>query len=92
VKSRTTARFRRAFDALPDEVKSRARRAYRRFQADPFHASLQFKQVHAARPVFSVRIGLAYRALCVKEEDALIWYWIGAHDDYMRLISGREGV
>ncbi len=40
----------------------------------------------------SVRTGLAYRALCVKEEDALIRYWIGAHDDYMRLISGREGV
>jgi hypothetical protein len=45
------------------------------------------KQVHATRPIFSVRVGLGYRALGVREGDEMIWFWIGSHADYDQLLS-----
>jgi hypothetical protein len=87
VKSHTSARFRSALDALPARVQQSARRAYRVFLDDPRHPSLQYKQVHPTRPIFSARVALGYRALCVREGDDLIWFWIGSHSDYDRLLS-----
>jgi hypothetical protein len=87
VNSRTTERFRRSFDQLPEHIQHRARLAYDVFRDDPYHPSLQFKKVHATRPIFSVRVGLAYRALGIREGDAMIWFWIGSHADYDQLVS-----
>ncbi len=67
--SRTSLRFRLAFGRLPARVQRRARAAYRVFLRDPTHPSLRFKLVHADRPIYSVRIGLAYRALGVRDDD-----------------------
>ena len=85
--SHTSARFRAAFQALPERVQQSGRRAYRLFLKNPQHPSLQFKQVHPSRPIFSVRVALGYRALAVREEDDLVWFWIGSHADYDRLLS-----
>jgi len=38
------------------------------------------------RPIFSARVGLGYRALAVRNGDALIWFWIGSHADYDKLL------
>ena len=84
--SRTSARFRLAFRRLPARVQRRARAAYRLFRQEPSHPSLRFKLVHPSRPIYSVRIGLAYRALGVREGDEIIWFWIGSHTDYDRLL------
>jgi hypothetical protein len=85
--SRTTARFRAAFAALPEPIRQRAKRAYALFRENPQHPSLRYKQVHATRAIFSVRIGSGYRALAVREGDDIIWFWIGTHDDYDVLLS-----
>ena len=85
--SRITRRFRRAFVELPDNVKEQARDAYRLFRGNPHHPSLRFKQVHPTDPVYSVRIGLGYRAVGIREGDTIYWYWIGSHAEYNRLIS-----
>ena len=85
--SRVTGRFRRAFAELPDEMKERAREAYRLFRDNPYHPSLRFKRVHPTDPIYSVRIGLGYRAVGALEGDTIYWYWIGGHADYDRLIS-----
>jgi hypothetical protein len=53
VKSTTTERFRAALEQLPERVQRSARRAYRTFQKNPQHPSLQFKQVHPTRRPFS---------------------------------------
>ena len=29
-----------------------------------------------------------YRALAVKEDDNFVWFWIGSHPEYDRLLSG----
>ena len=85
--SRITRRFRRAFAELPDDVKEQARDAYRLFRGNPYHPSLRFKQVHPIAPIYSVRIGLGYRAVGIREGDTIDWYWIGSHADYNRLVS-----
>jgi hypothetical protein len=87
VTSHTTARFRTAFEGLPERVQRSARRAHRLFLKDPRHPSLQFKPVHPSRPVYSARVALGYRALAVQEGDAIIWFWIGSHADYDRLLA-----
>jgi hypothetical protein len=84
--SRTTARFRSLFSALPPNIQLRARRAYRLFSADPHHPSLHFEQVHPTRPIFSVWVGLGYRALGVRTGETVIWFWIGSHADYDQLL------
>jgi hypothetical protein len=84
--NRTTERFRKTFVALPAQVQRRARLAYRRFLDDPTHPSLDFKQVHPVRPIFSARIGLGYRALATRDGDALVRFWIGSHADYDQML------
>jgi hypothetical protein len=84
--SKTTPRFRRAFAALPEHVQRRARSAYKIFRDDPSHPGLRFKQVHPTRPIFSARVGLGYRALAVRRDDTLVWFWIGSHADYDKLL------
>ena len=70
-------------------VRTQAQRAYELFRSDPNHPSLRFKPVHPSRPIYSVRIGIHYRALGCSRRQRLVWFWIGSHDEYERLISQR---
>jgi hypothetical protein len=87
VKSRTTEKFRKAFAELPEQVRRHAKNVYKIFQNNPYHPSLHFKQVHSIKPVYSVRINRDFRAVGVRENEEIIWFWIGPHDEYDRLIA-----
>ncbi|MBE9080191.1 hypothetical protein IQ241_23365 [Romeria aff. gracilis LEGE 07310] len=87
MKSRTTAKFRKAFESLPDSVQKQARQAYRQFQQDPAHPSLRFKQVHPTLPIYSARVSKSYRAVGQRDGDTVIWFWIGSHAEYEKLLS-----
>jgi hypothetical protein len=88
MRSRRTNRFRETLNALPDDAKRQAYAAYRLFKRDPYHPSLQFKRVNERQQVYSVRIGLGYRALGKREaDDLMVWFWIGTHADYDKLLS-----
>ena len=84
--SHITDKFRKAFAELPADVQKQARQAYRLFIENPHHPSLRFRSIYPTRPIYSVRIGLEYRAVGIREEDDIIWYWIGSHADYDKLI------
>ena len=70
-----------------EPVRQQARQAYRMFRENPQHPGLRFKRVHASRPIYSVRVGLGHRALGVLAGEDLVWFWIGSHSDYDRLVS-----
>ena len=36
---------------------------------------------------WSARVGAHYRALAVEAPDGLVWFWIGSHADYDRLLG-----
>lgn len=84
--SLTTERFWKAFNELPPDVQERAKKVYELWQQDPYHDSLQFKRVHTKRPIYSVRIGMDWRALGIKDDDTITWFWIGSHSDYNKLL------
>jgi hypothetical protein len=84
--SRTTRQFRALFRALPASIQRQARQAYRHFLQDSAHPGLRFKQVHPDPPIYSARVGISYRAVGVRDGDTVIWYWIGSHGDYDKLL------
>jgi hypothetical protein len=85
--SRTTRRFRELFGALPARVQRQVKQSYRLFRDNPAHPGLHFKQVHADPPTFSARVSISYRAVGVKDDDTITWFWIGSHDDYEKLLK-----
>ena len=91
MKSRTTRRFRDAFSGLPEHVKRQIRHAHQLFIENPRHPSLRFKQIHSVLPVYSARVGLDYRALGVLEGDTVIWFWVGIHGEYEKLLDSMRG-
>jgi len=87
MRSRTTRRFRALFAALPANIQRQAREAYRLFQRNPAHPGLHFKQVHLSPPIYSARVGIGYRAVGALDGDTVIWFWIGTHAGYDRLLE-----
>jgi hypothetical protein len=71
---------------LPAEVRELADRNYEILKSNPSHASLHFKKIGV---LWSVRVGLHYRALAAEVGDDLVWFWIGSHADYDKLL-GRK--
>lgn len=86
MQSRATRQFWRLFSDLPFDAQRDAKRAYRLFQNNPAHPGLQFKKLEGEENIYSVRIGLGYRALAVMKKDRIVWYWIGSHSEYDRLV------
>ena len=87
MKSLTTAQFWNLYDALPEDVQHRADKAYELCQINPQAHGLYFKRVGKQQPVYSVRIGKGYRAIGILQKDVIIWFWIGHHDIYDRLLK-----
>lgn len=85
--SRITDEFRSCFARLPEQVRAQARRAYQLWGHNPFHPSLRFKKIHGSENLYSVRVGIDWRALGLLERDMMTWFWIGSHAEYDRLVS-----
>lgn len=87
MRSKTTAQFRSLMHGLPDRVQQQAEQAYELFRDNPRHPGLQFKRVNNGDPpVYSARVSLQYRALGVDRGEYILWFWIGAHSEYERLL------
>lgn len=88
MKSKRTKQFRELLRTLPHDVKRQAYSAYRLFKRDPYHVGLHFKQVSRKKSIYSVRIGISYRALGLREnDDFIVWFWIGSHAEYDKLLN-----
>jgi hypothetical protein len=87
LRSHLTWEFVTCFGKLPDRVKRLARRNYRLWASDTGHPSLQFRRVGKRLPAYSVRVGIGWRAMGVRHGDAMIWFWIGSHAEYDRLLK-----
>ncbi len=72
--SRTTTGFRDLMAELPHHVREQARDAYRLFRQNPSHPGLRFKKVYANPALYSVRVGIGYRAVGVLAGDTVAWY------------------
>ena len=87
MKSHLTKEFIKQFDILPERTRKLAIKNYKIWQDNPHHPSLNFKEIDPVNHIYSVRIGIGWRALGVVSDNTIIWFWIGSHSDYDKLIS-----
>lgn len=73
-----------AYESLLVSVQRLADRNYEIIKKDPKHPSLHFKKIGR---YWSVRVGIHYRALAVEVEDGVLWFWVGSHSEYDKLIK-----
>ena len=85
--SKATPKFWKCYERLPRRIQQQTQKIYQLWKANPNHPSLHFKRVDEALPIYSVRITDDYRVLGLLERDIVIWYWIGRHDEYERLLK-----
>lgn len=69
---------------LPEEIQTLADKNFELVRQDPRHPSVRLKKVGE---LWSARVGLHYRALAIDDPDGLLWFWIGHHSDYDKLLS-----
>lgn len=80
-----TADFWASYRRLPESIQKLADANYALLRTDSRHPSLRFKKIGR---LWSVRVGIGYRALAVDGEDGPVWFWIGPHAEYDRIIKG----
>ena len=72
------------YHRLPQEIRELADKNYKFLKENPQHPSLRLKKVGK---VWSIRIGLSFRAIATEIPEGLLWIWIGHHDQYNRIIN-----
>jgi hypothetical protein len=69
---------------LDADVQKLADRAFALLKANPRHPSLHLKK---AGRYWSARVGLHHRALGIEAPDGIVWFWIGMHGEYDKLLK-----
>jgi hypothetical protein len=80
----TSPSFWECYANLPLSIQELADKNYDLLKTSPSHPSLHLKKVGR---YWSVRIGRKHRALAVQIEEGLLWFWIGTHAEYDRLVG-----
>jgi hypothetical protein len=81
----TSPEFWKCYRNLPKEVQQLADKAFALLKENPRHPSLRFERKGKG---WSARVSRGYRALAKERPEGLVWFWIGSHDEYERLIAG----
>ena len=72
MKSELTDSFIKCFAKLPERVRQTARKNYKFWKQNPAHPSLEFKKLNTKEIVYSVRVGIGWRAVGVMKNDDTI--------------------
>jgi hypothetical protein len=84
--SRAVTSFWDGYGRLPERIRKAADEQYRLWEENPTHPSLHFKKVGR---FWSARVTLGYRALGVMDGETIVWFFIGSHAEYDRLLKRR---
>lgn len=80
----TSIAFWEHYELLPTSIRQVADKNFELLKANPDHPSLHLKKVGR---YWSVRVGRKHRAIAVEIEEGLLWFWIGTHSEYDKLIK-----
>jgi hypothetical protein len=83
VNHHASPRFWALYEALPADIRGLADKNFQLLKSAPRHPSLHFKRI---RDLWSVRIGSHYRALGLPVADGVLWFWIGTHAEYDKIV------
>lgn len=84
MKHRATPDFWYHYRKLPQDIQKLADQCYEYLKQNSRYPSLHLKKVGG---FWSVRIGLHYRAVAFEKNNEIIWFWIGTHAEYDKLIG-----
>ena len=87
MRHRATQKFWKFYGQLPEEVRTLADANFALLKGDSRHPSLHFKKVGR---MWSARVGIHYRAAAVEDGPDIVWFWIGHHSEYDRLIGRMQ--
>ena len=79
-----TARFKRAYKFLPDEVKVRTKETLRKLADNPSHPSLKVKKIKGTNDIWEMRVSLDYRITFQMIKECFILRNIGHHDPTLK--------
>jgi hypothetical protein len=85
----TSPDYWKKYRSLPLHVRQTADKSFSLLKSNPNHPSLHLKRIGN---LWSVRVGIHYRALGIDApglEKSILWFWIGSHAEYDRLISKK---
>ena len=82
----TSLSFWDRYEKLPAHIKTLADKNFDLLKKELFHPSLHLKKVGR---FWSVRIGLNYRAVGVGIDDGVLWFWIGHHTAYEKMLKNN---
>lgn len=74
------------YEKLPAEIQVLAEKNFELLKENSSHPSLHFKKVGV---YWSARVRRTHRAVAVEIKLGYLWFWIGLHDEYERII--RQG-
>jgi hypothetical protein len=72
------------YEKLPAAIQQLADKNFELLKADPKHPSLHLKK---AGKYWSARIGVKYRTLGVEINEGMLWFWIGTHAEYDKMLE-----
>ncbi len=76
--------FWESYDSLPEQIRDLADKNFALLKENPHHPSLAVKKTGK---YWSVRVGMKHRALAIEVEEGLLWFWIGSHAEYDKLLK-----
>jgi hypothetical protein len=79
-----TSDFWYCYRQLPAEIQDLADKNFALLRQNPHHPSLRIKKIES---LWSVCVGLRYRALARDRAEGLVRFWIGPHAEYERLLK-----
>ncbi len=84
--SELTLDFIETFRKLPDRIRKIARKNYKIWKQNPSQPGLEFKKINKTKDIYSIRIGIGWRALGVMKDHAtIVWFW--SHSKYDELLK-----
>jgi mRNA-degrading endonuclease RelE of RelBE toxin-antitoxin system len=72
------------YEKLPAAIQELADKNFELLKADPKHPSLHLKK---AGKYWSARVGIKYRTLGVEIDEGILWFWVGTHAEYDKMLE-----
>ena len=84
MESKAVASFWDSYHKLPPTIRERAHKQFQLWEKDHNHPSVRFKK---GGKYWSARVTGSYRAAGRVDGDTIVWFFIGTHAEYDRLLS-----
>jgi len=84
---RATHSFWAKYEQLDNVTRKLADKNFELLKLAPQHPSFHFKKLSG--DLWSIRVGIVYRALALPRKEGFDWFWIGPHHEYDQPINQR---